>query len=313
VGLILDQSVDRVDLSAIIISLATKGHLQITKTNSGILGWGTDYTFSSKDDSHAHTLSPEEGLMKGYIFRSGSSEVLLSSLKETMPADIDELKDHLYEWGVQKKIFKKKPLSQNSPFGWWMLFTLAMLLGMAIFFILRWPFWIIYVLSLSCGSILLARYSFYTSYGRQMQEEVQGLRLYLSTAEKDRLVFHNAPEKTPELFEKLLPYAMALGVVDLWAKQFEGIYTSQPAWYTSDTNTFLFHHFIHDIHRTNSSISSTIDAGYSQRSTENFVNAISHTAIHIGNSSKGGGGWSSGGGGGGFSGGGGGGGGGGSW
>ena len=58
-----------------------------------------------------------------------------------------------------------------------------------------------------------------------------GLKDYINVAEKDRIAFHNAPEKNPELFEKLLPFAMALGVEKKWAEQFEGIYTQEPNWY----------------------------------------------------------------------------------
>ena len=38
--------------------------------------------------------------------------------------------------------------------------------------------------------------------------------------------------KTPEMFEKFLPYAMALGVEDNWAKAFDGIYNQPPSWYS---------------------------------------------------------------------------------
>jgi uncharacterized membrane protein len=58
-----------------------------------------------------------------------------------------------------------------------------------------------------------------------------GLKWYLQIAEKDRLAFHNAPEKKPEIFEALLPYAMVLGVDRAWAKEFEDIYTTPPSWY----------------------------------------------------------------------------------
>jgi uncharacterized membrane protein len=40
--------------------------------------------------------------------------------------------------------------------------------------------------------------------------------------------------RTPETFEKYLPYAMALGVESNWAKAFEGIYTNPPQWYTGN-------------------------------------------------------------------------------
>src|SRR3970282_1608620 len=36
----------------------------------------------------------------------------------------------------------------------------------------------------------------------------------------------------PGLSEKSLPYAMALGVEENWAKAFEGIYREPPQWYT---------------------------------------------------------------------------------
>jgi uncharacterized membrane protein len=37
--------------------------------------------------------------------------------------------------------------------------------------------------------------------------------------------------KTPEMFEKFLPYAMALGVEKNWSKAFQGIMTEPPQWY----------------------------------------------------------------------------------
>ena len=70
------------------------------------------------------------------------------------------------------------------------------------------------------------------------KEYLLGLKEYLQIAEKDRLNFHNAPEKKPEIFEALLPYAMIFGVVEIWAKEFQGIYNSQPNWYESKSNNF---------------------------------------------------------------------------
>ena len=52
--------------------------------------------------------------------------------------------------------------------------------------------------------------------------EIEGFKQYLSVAEEDRLEYLNPPEKTPELFEKFLPYAIALNVENTWAKRFTG-------------------------------------------------------------------------------------------
>lgn len=74
-----------------------------------------------------------------------------------------------------------------------------------------------------------------TAKGVATKEYLLGLKEYLQIAEKDRLLFHNAPDKKPEVFEKLLPYAMVLGVAEIWAKEFEGIYVTPPTWYSGPT------------------------------------------------------------------------------
>lgn len=71
-----------------------------------------------------------------------------------------------------------------------------------------------------------------TEKGIAARDYLLGLKEYLQIAEKNRLEFHNAPEKKPEIFEKLLPYAMVLGVSKIWAKEFEDIYTTPPSWYS---------------------------------------------------------------------------------
>ncbi len=57
----------------------------------------------------------------------------------------------------------------------------------------------------------------------QVMDRIEGFGHYLSVAEKDRMNFHNPPERTPELFEKFLPYALALGVEQAWSEQFAGV------------------------------------------------------------------------------------------
>jgi len=40
-------------------------------------------------------------------------------------------------------------------------------------------------------------------------------------AEEERLNFENPPEKTPEIFEEFLPYALALDVEQEWSEKFD--------------------------------------------------------------------------------------------
>ena len=60
----------------------------------------------------------------------------------------------------------------------------------------------------------------WTLRGRQTVDEADGFALYLKVAEKPRMHWFNPPEKTPELLERYLPYALALGVQQEWAEQF---------------------------------------------------------------------------------------------
>ena len=134
-----------------------------------------------------------------------------------------------------------------------------------------------------------------TLRGRQVLDEVKGFADYMEIAEKDELNLRNPPEKTPQLFEAMLPYALALGVEQAWSEKFANVLASirnpdgsayHPAWYHGAWNTG-------NLSRTTSTLSSGL-----------------HSAVRSSVTPPGS---SSGGGGGGFSGGGGGGGGGGGW
>jgi hypothetical protein len=60
----------------------------------------------------------------------------------------------------------------------------------------------------------------YTLTGRKFMDHVEGFKTFLAATEQDRLNVLNPPEKTPELFERYLPYALALGVEQQWSEQF---------------------------------------------------------------------------------------------
>lgn len=73
-----------------------------------------------------------------------------------------------------------------------------------------------------------------TQKGSDLLNGVEGLRLYMTTAEKSRLEMLNPPEETPQLFERLLPYALVLEVADTWANRFEKVLREaqyEPQWY----------------------------------------------------------------------------------
>lgn len=132
-----------------------------------------------------------------------------------------------------------------------------------------------------------------TIMGRKVLDEIEGLKLFMEVAEKDRLNMLNPPDKTPQLFEKLLPYAIALGVENQWGEQFESIIAKaiesneyKPTWYVGDM--YAFSHVGRISNNLGSSFSSSLSSA-----------SISPQSSSSSGSSFGGGGFSGGGGGGG--------------
>ena len=81
-----------------------------------------------------------------------------------------------------------------------------------------------------------------TIVGRKRLDQIEGFRMYMKTAEEERLKVLNPPEKTPELFERYLPYALALDYENEWNAKFAavlaaaaaaGVATS-PVWYSGN-------------------------------------------------------------------------------
>ena len=62
-----------------------------------------------------------------------------------------------------------------------------------------------------------------------MKSLIEGFKMYLGTAEEHLLKFHNPPEMTKTEFEKFLPYAMVLGVQDIWGQRFRNSLTFSKA------------------------------------------------------------------------------------
>lgn len=101
------------------------------------------------------------------------------------------------------------------------------------------------------GAIVLVNVLFFflmgapTPLGTRMMDGIDGLRQYMTLAEKDRMNMQGAPEMSPRHFETLLPYAVALGVEKPWTETFDrwllaaaagaaAAAAYQPGWYHGD-------------------------------------------------------------------------------
>jgi uncharacterized membrane protein YgcG len=128
--------------------------------------------------------------------------------------------------------------------------------------------------------------------GREVMDRIEGFRMYLSTAEQEFLEATHPPEKTPELFERYLPYAMALNVENAWAEKFVDVLARtetapdgggyRPGWYSGTAI-----------------VGAVGAAGFASALSGSFSSALSAASSAPGSSPGSGGGGSSGGGGGG--------------
>ena len=60
-----------------------------------------------------------------------------------------------------------------------------------------------------------------TPLGRKLMDGIAGLKTYINLAEKDRMNLAGAPAMSPQHFETMLPYAVALGLEKPWSNAFQ--------------------------------------------------------------------------------------------
>jgi uncharacterized membrane protein YgcG len=128
-----------------------------------------------------------------------------------------------------------------------------------------------------------------TKEGRTVLDHIAGFKQYLSITERERLDRMTAPQDTPEIFEKYLPYAIALGVENRWANRFASVLAAAQAqgkqgfaWYSGSSSPW------------------NNPTGFTSAVGSSLASTISAASVAPGSSSgSGGGGFSGGGGGGG--------------
>jgi len=235
IGALIDEKLDPRDITASVVDLAVKGYMTIEETKSpGLIFHKTDYTLRKAKEPE-ESLPPFERLLLERIFQGRGREVGVSELKLSFYRYLDELKGAAFDGLTTMKCFAAAPSAIKTRY----LRAGALLLLGAVPVaaigqkLLGDPAPLAPVAIVICGIVVLAFAIIMpvkTIKGVKVLERIRGFEEFLMRAEKDRLERIN----DPRLFEKYLPYAIALGVSDRWAKAFEGIYQEPPAWYASE-------------------------------------------------------------------------------
>lgn len=274
VGGLIDEQVQGKDISAEIINLAVKGYLRINRVEKeGLILNKTDYEFfqlkAYKDLQNEHEKTLMFILFGASDITIKPDGVLLSSFRKNTSAfhQVQTIKQAINEQLTKKGYFRSNPMVVRG-----VHITIGILV-ISVVAILYDSFSLIALFSLIISGLLIICFGWImpakTKKGVEAKEHILGLKKYLEVAEKDRLEFHNAPEKNPEVFEKLLPFAMVLGVEKQWAKQFENIYISPPSWYGGYTSShFTAMALTNGLGNFNSNLQSTFISNRSSAATQ---------------------------------------------
>ena len=238
-GTLVDNSADMRDITASIVDLAVRGYIVIEEHQKDrMLGLmhDKDYNFIvQKGRAEWEKLKPhEQSLLEG-LFTTGTvgESVSMSSLENQFYQNLPDIKSNIFSSLITHGYYSRRPDSVRSGYlavgfitGLLLVFgglKIAESQGMA-------P--LTFIAAGVISGAIIAGFGWFmpahTELGTRALEGVLGFEDFLVHVESDRF---NRMIKTPEMFEKFLPFAMALGVEKNWSRAFQGITTQPPQWY----------------------------------------------------------------------------------
>jgi len=250
VGTVLDERVDIDDITSSILDLAVRGFLEIEEIEATRFLFFSDRDFALvKKKKRDSSLRPHEDLLLTHLFAKGN-RVTVSSLKEKFYQHLPEIRRSLYkQLSGARGCFPVSPDRVRKGYA----IAGGLLLGLG--FLVLGPFSLALpgASLFACGVIVLPLSRVMprrTRRGRKLYEEILGFKEFVERVDGDRLERMGA--RSVGQFEKLLPYAIVLGVADQWADAFAGIYTEPPSWYHSPryTHGFAPRPFVGDLGRS---------------------------------------------------------------
>jgi uncharacterized membrane protein YgcG len=252
VGTLVDNSPDIRDVTATLVDLAVRGFLRIEEHREPrLLGLTSklEYVFTQrKPKAEWQDLQPHERLLLRALFADGLRQVVSSAdLENAFYRYLPGIREGIFSRLLQRRYYGQRPdrVRRGYTVGGVVAAMVLVAGGVPLSAALGVsPLGAVTGGILSgaivsgFGWIMPAR----TIRGTRALEGVLGFEEFLSRVEGDRL---QRMVQTPDMFEKFLPHAMALGVEREWARAFEGIYRQPPEWYHgSDATTFRTRAFV---------------------------------------------------------------------
>ncbi|MGH9745747.1 MAG: DUF2207 domain-containing protein [Candidatus Acidiferrales bacterium] len=254
-GTLVDNEAAMRDITATLVDLAVKGYLTIEqKDESHLLGLShsKEYIFHLKRPSTEWgDVRPHELEMLSALFDDGSlTSIKLSELQNHFYTHLPTIRTSIFDALMADGYYLHRPDTVRQAYigaGFVigiLLFVFGGGLGVATGVAhLTWIIAGVLTGAVICifGWFMPAR----TLSGARTLEKVLGFEQFLGRVESDRL---ERIVKTPEMFEKFLPYAMALHCEKKWVAAFAGIAMQPPQWYSGPYGSgFVPYMFVNDL------------------------------------------------------------------
>ena len=270
-GTLIDNCADMDDITATLVDLAVRGFIRIEEvTESHLFGLSksTDYIIRILRDGTQWTgLKPHEMryLEKlTELAQIGESEVKVSELRNKFYAALPKIRDAIYDSLVSAGFYLERPDKVKAKWIGLAVLTAVVLIGITAvvvktMFVMFSPIALVVAAVLSTlimfvfAQIMPAR----TIAGARAREATLGFKEFLGRVDEERM---KKMITSPAMFERFLPYAMAFGVADKWAKAFEDMYREPPQWYVGGTGQFSASSFSHSISDMSSAAASSMSS-----------------------------------------------------
>ncbi len=250
VGTLVDEKVDTVDITATVVDLAVRRYLTIRSEEQdrlfGLLK-REETVFVRERPEPSGTLAPHESRVMTALFEGGD-EVSASDLANKFYKHIPAITAALYDGLATRGYFDAPPQTVRQR---WVGLGFAAAgvtgaVGVAWMALRGVPAPAIVIVPIVAAVLTLIVFLVFSSamprrtlQGARARQWALGFQEFVTRVEGDRL--ERAAAEPRMTFEALLPYAMALGVADDWAKKFADIYVEQPpTWYVGHTTTRAF-------------------------------------------------------------------------
>jgi uncharacterized membrane protein YgcG len=218
-------------LACTTVDMAVKGCLNIDKKSA--------YSYELKIKNKAPKEKVYHELLDKLFDKNlNSSKTVKISSNELIDQQVvssaqQVLKDYL------EQQYDQKIIKTHSSFK---IFSIVFsIISFVLLYFVAKPF--IIMISFICFVIMNVWFDFklrvFTQEGQEILEKILGFKMFLSFTEAERLKYLSVDTRSPQEYEKFLPYAMALGVEKNWNGQYASLFSKMakaghpyvPSWY----------------------------------------------------------------------------------